>query len=135
VAGNASEESVVGVAPGVTLGIYRIFDCNTETTSERIMNALRRAFQDGMDIVNLSLGKPSGHEDGPESMIVDEISRQGVIVTSAIGNRQEQGIWFAGAPAVAEQSTAVASFDNLKNMELQITVEGLDNPINARTFP
>ncbi|KAI8842469.1 peptidase S8/S53 domain-containing protein [Chytridium lagenaria] len=45
-----------GVAPGATLGAYRVFGCGAESTSTDIlMKALYMAHLDGADVINMSL--------------------------------------------------------------------------------
>src|SRR5262249_7478689 len=46
-----------GVAPHALLGNYNVFPNDIESArSEDILNALQAAYEDGMDIVNMSLG-------------------------------------------------------------------------------
>ena len=48
---------VLGVAPRAQLGNYNVFpDRSTNARSEDILNALDAAYEDGMDVVNMSLG-------------------------------------------------------------------------------
>ena len=46
----------IGVAPGVTFGAYRVFGCNGSTSSDILLAALERAYADGMQVINQSLG-------------------------------------------------------------------------------
>jgi phosphoheptose isomerase len=39
-----------------------VFGCSGTGTSEALLAAIQRAVDDGMDIINLSLGEPSGYE-------------------------------------------------------------------------
>lgn len=52
----AASGDVVGVAPGATLGAYRVFGCTGGTTDDILIEALNQAAADGMQIINLSLG-------------------------------------------------------------------------------
>jgi subtilisin family serine protease len=40
----------------------QVFGCSGTGTSEALLAAIQRAVDDGMDIINLSLGEPSGYE-------------------------------------------------------------------------
>jgi minor extracellular serine protease Vpr len=48
--------SVIGVAPGITFGAYRVFGCNGWAADDVVVAALERALEDDMDIINMSLG-------------------------------------------------------------------------------
>lgn len=39
-----------GVAPGVTLGAYKVFGCSGGTTTELVIAAMDQAVQDGMQV-------------------------------------------------------------------------------------
>jgi len=49
-----------GAAPDVSLGAYRVFGCDGATGDDVLMSALYRAYDDGNDIITMSLGSPSG---------------------------------------------------------------------------
>lgn len=52
-----------GVAPGVTLGSYRVFGCSGYAADNVLVEAIDRAVRDGCDVINLSLASGSGYED------------------------------------------------------------------------
>jgi len=103
---------VVGVAPGVTFGAYRVFGCNGSTSSEIIIAALERALRDRMDIVNMSLGAAFLWPQTPEALAADRLVNRGVVVVASIGNNGANGLYSAGAPGVGSKVIGVASFDN-----------------------
>jgi subtilisin family serine protease len=46
-----------GVAPGVTLGAYRVLGCSVDISATDVMAAaIYKAADDGADVINLSLG-------------------------------------------------------------------------------
>src|SRR6476619_2604496 len=47
---------VVGVAPEVPFFAYRVFGCEGSTTEDIILAAMERAWRDGADVINMSLG-------------------------------------------------------------------------------
>lgn len=112
VAGNDANGSVQGVAINAQLGMYRIFGCSGGTTSDLVISAMRKAVDDGMDIISMSLGGDAGFSDSPESIVVEELSKSGIIVVVAVGNAGPDGIWMASNPSVAKSATAVTSFDS-----------------------
>ncbi|UCD99600.1 MAG: S8 family serine peptidase, partial [Chloroflexota bacterium] len=46
--------TVVGVAPDVTFGAYRVFGCSGSTWADIMIEAMEMALADGMDILNMS---------------------------------------------------------------------------------
>ena len=108
-----------GVAPGVTLGAYRVFGCDGTVSDDIIVAALERALADGMNIVNLSLGSPRGWPQSPDAMAATRLANLGVVVVASIGNSGPQGgspdgLYAAGAPGVGAKVIGVGSYDNLQ---------------------
>src|SRR5699024_8031433 len=54
--GNEADGGVVGVAPDATIGAYRVFGCTGSTTSDIMLSAMELAYEDEMDVVNMSIG-------------------------------------------------------------------------------
>jgi subtilisin len=85
IAGQQSKTTLAGFAPGVTLNVYRVYGKNeTSTGSFVVAEAIRRAVDDGSDLINLSLTLES---DQPE--VIREIRRaraSGVAIIAAAGN-------------------------------------------------
>jgi subtilisin family serine protease len=52
-----------GVAPGVTLGAYRVFGCEGYVGDNVLIDAIDRAVRDGCDVINLSLASGSGYAE------------------------------------------------------------------------
>lgn len=48
-----------GVAPGVSVEHYRVFDCNGMSTGNVVIDAVMKAYERGVDLINLSLGSGS----------------------------------------------------------------------------
>ncbi|WP_052436560.1 S8 family serine peptidase [Georgenia sp. SUBG003] len=112
-AGDAAAGGVVGVAPGVTLGAYRVFGCSGSSDTEVILAAMERAADDGMDVVNMSLGAsyvtwPSY----PTAAAADAMADRGVVMVISQGNEGDMGTFSGGAPSVSDKAISVASFDN-----------------------
>jgi minor extracellular serine protease Vpr len=76
-----------GVAPRALLGNYTVFPGqDLDARSEDILNALEAAYQDGMDIVNMSLG---GGSHGVQDLLtdaVDDLDKANMISAVAAGN-------------------------------------------------
>ena len=113
VAGIVGANGVVkGVAPGVTLGAYRVFGCEGPTTSDIILAALERTLVDGMDVVNMSLGASFQWPQYPTAMAATRLVNAGVVVIASAGNAGANGVFAASAPALGQKVIGVASFDN-----------------------
>ena len=80
-----------GIAPGAWLGNYNVFPDSVNESrhgarSEDILNAVDAAIEDGMDVLNLSLG---GGYHGNNDLLahgLDNAVEGGVVVAVAAGN-------------------------------------------------
>src|SRR5262249_1820495 len=104
--------AVTGVAPGVTFGAYRVFGCEGGAESDVIIAALERALQDGMNVVNMSLGTDFSWPQSAEALVSDRLVDKGIVVVASIGNAGATGLYSAGSPGVGSKVIGVASFDN-----------------------
>ncbi|KAF9922857.1 hypothetical protein FBU30_007000 [Linnemannia zychae] len=105
-------QSFVGVAPDAIIGAYRVFGCEGEVSDDVLLAALKRAYRDGMDIVNLSLGGSSGWPEEPYATACSAYIKKGLHIAIANGNDGEEGLFEDGAPATAAGAIAVGSVDN-----------------------
>ncbi len=108
---------IVGVAPGVTFGAYRVFGCNGSTSSDILLSALERAYVDKMQVINQSLGAGRQWPEYPTAKASSLLAKKGVIMVASIGNNGPGGsspdaLFAAGAPGVGNEVIGVASFDN-----------------------
>jgi minor extracellular serine protease Vpr len=82
-----SIDDMSGVAPGAWLGNYNVFPGNvTNARSEDILNAVEAAVNDGMDVLNLSLGGDYRGNNDLLAMGLDNAVAAGVVVAVAAGN-------------------------------------------------
>lgn len=103
---------LVGVAPEATLGMYRIFSCSGDATNDVVMQAMVDAYNDGADIVSMSLGADSGFEAAdPFGQIVTNAKSRGITTIVAAGNSGNMGPMLTSSPAIARDAIAIASFD------------------------
>ncbi|KND00056.1 uncharacterized protein SPPG_04400 [Spizellomyces punctatus DAOM BR117] len=110
----------LGVAPQATLGAYRVFGCDGSAGDDVIAKAIYRGHDDGMDILNLSLGGGSPYPDSPAVFAADRVSSKGTYVIMAAGNDGEDGVFTTGPPAVAPKGWSIASIDNSKLVQFSI---------------
>jgi minor extracellular serine protease Vpr len=111
--GNSATGGVLGVAPGVTLGAYRVFGCDGSTSADIMLAAMERAHSDGMQVVNMSIGSAfQNWPQYPTAVAADALVARGVVVVASIGNSGANGVYSAGAPGVGRNVIGVASYDN-----------------------
>lgn len=104
--------TVKGVAPGVTLGAYRVFGCAGSTTADIMIAAMERALADGMHVLNMSIGSAFQWPQYPTAVAASRLVDKGMVVVASIGNSGANGIYSAGAPGLGEKVIGVASYDN-----------------------
>ncbi|ELY99513.1 S8 family serine peptidase [Natrialba asiatica] len=115
----AAEDGVSGVAPDTALGAYKIFDVGS-SSADIIVAALEDAYEDGMDIVNMSLGATlAWGQEYPTTAASNELVAQGVVVVNSAGNDGGLGTWSMSAPANGHDIISVASAENT-HLEAQL---------------
>ncbi len=115
VGGNGGD--VVGMAPEVTLFVYKVLDANGGGWLSDVIAALERCADpdqdpltaDELDVVNLSLGGYSQGGDDPATRAVDELDRLGTTVVVAAGN--SGAAFTVGTPGTARAALTVGSVD------------------------
>ncbi|KAI9234044.1 MAG: peptidase S8/S53 domain-containing protein [Podila humilis] len=108
----ANDTSFIGVAPQATLGAYRVFNCGGATGNDVIIKAMIRAVEDGMDVINMSLGGPGGWRQEREARAVDILTRNSTsIFVIAMGNDGDKGVFEAASPGVSQSAITVASME------------------------
>jgi subtilisin family serine protease len=111
----AGPDGVTGIAPGVSFLAYRVFGCNGSVDNDIVMAALERAYGDGAQVINMSLGSDfSSWPEDPEAQLSSELAKKGVVVVAAEGNQGPAGLFAGGAPAIGDGVIAVGSVDNNK---------------------
>jgi minor extracellular serine protease Vpr len=117
---------VVGVAPEVTFGAYRVFGCEGSTTAEIMLAAMERALADDMDVLNMSIGSSFQWPQYPTAQAASRLVNKGMVVVASIGNSGANGLYAAGAPGLGDKVIGVASFDNT-HVELNTFTISPDN--------
>ena len=99
-----------GVAPNVTLGMYRVFGCAGGSSDDVLIAAYVRAFESGgkgveyclwlfdeyfvlgpADTISASLNIVSGWTENPTTVLVSRIVEAGIPCISAADNNGDQG--------------------------------------------
>lgn len=96
-AGKSSQ--YLGVAPDASILAYRVFESlKTYTTVDVILAAMQRAYQDGADVISMSLGTSTGFVSHPISVLADKLVAQGIICSVSSGNSGVYGPYEASIP-------------------------------------
>ncbi|KAL0953072.1 hypothetical protein HGRIS_007272 [Hohenbuehelia grisea] len=119
--------NISGVAYKASLAGYRVFGCDGSTSDAMIVESMIRAYNDGMDIITLSLGGVDGWSEGTGSVVASRISEQGRVVTIAAGNDGALGSWYTSSPANGLEAISVGSVNNVVIPAQNITVLGVDH--------
>jgi len=149
--------TITGVAPRAWLGNYKIFGSpgvNDTTYYDVIIQALEDAYNDGMDIVTLSLGSPAVYapldrgaacgETGTNACDVRaqaiENASKGMAVVVSAGNDGDLGNQFPTlntihTPGTAAAAITVGASTNAHIWFSSVRVSGNDVPANLRDIP
>jgi subtilisin family serine protease len=101
--------SITGVAQDAELFIYKALDQTGNGSASTVIAAIERAVKDSVDVLNLSLGSPSGSADDPLSAAVDMAVQSGIVVVVAAGNTGEYSS--INSPGTAERALTVGASD------------------------
>ncbi|MEV0845725.1 S8 family serine peptidase [Streptomyces sp. NPDC049954] len=82
----AVDRAAHGVAPGARLYAYRALGPYGGGSTSDILAAMDRAAEDGMDVVNMSLGASVNDPLSPEALAADNLVLAGVTTVIAAGN-------------------------------------------------
>jgi minor extracellular serine protease Vpr len=125
---------VNGVAPGAQLGNYNVFPGNDDNArSEDILDALEAAYQDGMDIANMSLGGSSAGIDDLLAMGVDDLDQAGMVIAVAAGN-SGPGLGTIESPGKAERALTAGAATVGHFIATPVTAGGVTVPAAAGDF-
>jgi subtilisin family serine protease len=119
---SAGANGVTGVAPGVSFLAYRIFGCNGSVDEDIVIAAMERAYSEGAQVINMSLGSAfQSWSQVPEAQVVNTLASNGVVVVTSEGNSGavNGALWSGGAPGTADGAIATGSLDNTSAFFLQ----------------
>lgn len=119
--------AVSGVAPGALLGSYNVFPGTVEAArSEDLLNALDAAAEDGMDVINMSLGGPANGNRDLLTSAVDNLDRAGIVVAVSAGN-DGPGYFSVGSPGSAERALTAGATSVGHGMFVPVAVAGSED--------
>lgn len=106
IAARGNSYGVLGVAPDCEIHIYKALDGNSGSI-KGVIDALRTAIDDGMDIINMSLGTPS--EVSGLEKLCKKAQLKGITVVVASGNSGLQENFY---PASYDSCISVGAVDD-----------------------
>ncbi|KPM34729.1 hypothetical protein AK830_g11841 [Neonectria ditissima] len=107
-----NEYGFTGAAPGVKLAAYRAWGCRATSTSEILLAAFIRAFEEGADIISCSDGDATGWSSDAWSLVASRIVDAGVPVVISAGNDGNRGLFYGSSPAAGHGVTGVGAVTN-----------------------
>jgi minor extracellular serine protease Vpr len=124
----APNGEIAGMAPAAYLGVYKVFGTtgvNDSATDAAILKAIEDSVNDGMDVINLSLGS-SLVQRTEDDVIVRALERAveaGVIVVVAAGN-SGPGPLTVESPGIAPSAITVGANENGRFFASALLVNG-----------
>lgn len=130
--------NITGVAYKSSIYAYRVFGCTGGVQDPITVNALLKAYDDGMDVITLSIGGASGWSESTTSIIASRIVEKGRVVTASIGNDGAQGAWYPSAPGTGKGVISVGSVENTQLPAINAVLSDGHAPVpyfSLRPFP
>lgn len=93
-----------GIAPDAQIYAYSVMDSDGHMLDEYILRAINRAVDDGVEVINMSLG--SGYYNGNEESVIEKAYQNGVAIFAAAGNEATNGYEF---PASYDNVCSIAA--------------------------
>ncbi|KAM0256811.1 hypothetical protein ACHAQJ_004763 [Trichoderma viride] len=115
----------IGAAYGATLGMYKALNCDGVSSNDVLIAGFNQAYEDGSDILSLSVGIISGWKEDPVAIAVSRIVDAGVPCVIANGNNGPN-LFSPASPADGSGVMSVASVENTVTPLLGI--EGFTSP-------
>jgi subtilisin family serine protease len=118
----ANFAEISGFAPKAFLGAYRVFPYSGEGASDDIvLRAIEDAINDGMDVINLSLGSEfsTGEVDGLYEAAFARALAAGTVIVAAAGNSGSDPVTVA-SPAYLPSTLAVAATWNSRTFRFPV---------------
>jgi minor extracellular serine protease Vpr len=118
-----------GVAPRAHLYAVRVFGC-AGSTNETV-DAIEWSVDNGMDVINMSLGSVLGKSTDPSAVAADNAAQAGIVVVASAGNSGPSP-YITGAPAAGHRVISVAANESVQAFPgFTLTLPTMPSPITA----
>ncbi len=104
----AANGRLQGVAPDAEIYAYRALGPTGMGTTEQVIEAIEKAVEDGVDVINLSLGNTVNGPDWPTSIALDKAVEEGVVAVTSNGN-SGPNLWTVGSPGTSSKAISVGA--------------------------
>jgi subtilisin family serine protease len=101
-----------GVAPRANLYAVRVFGCLGSTTEDIVVEAIEWSLDNGMHVINMSIGSPFGMRNTPGAVAATNAARAGVVVVTSAGNNGSSP-YVTGGPGVGSNVISTAANESL----------------------
>jgi len=99
-----------GVAPRANLYAVRVFGC--EGSTDMTVDAIEWSLDNGMNVINMSLGAPFGLRNDPSAVAATNAAKAGIVVVTSAGN-EGPSPYIAGSPGIASNVINTAANESL----------------------
>ncbi len=118
-----------GVAPRADLYAVRVFGCAGST--ELTVDAIEWSVDNGMDVINMSLGSAFGTSTDPSAVAADNAAQAGIVVVTSAGNSGPSE-YITGSPGTGNRVVSVAANDSTSAFPgFTLTLPTAPSPITA----
>lgn len=107
---NTSEMRTTGIAPDAELHVYRVLGPYGSGTTEAVLAGIDKAVEDGMDVVNMSLGATLNDPLYATSIAANNAVLSGVTMVISAGNSGDK-MYTLGSPGAAALALTVGASD------------------------
>ena len=107
----AADGNFTGIVPKSKLFSYKVSSTGEAVSSDYIVEAIQQAMQDGVNIVNISLGINRTNDQIDNA--IDEAVKKGIVIVVAAGNNGPQGDTIGSPGKDINAITVGASYNNL----------------------
>lgn len=102
----------VGVAPNATIYHYKVFPCSGGVSTDVGVNASLAAYEEGVDVINASIGGQGGWGIDLWGVIASRIMANGTAYIISAGNDGARGTFIANSLSSTQGVPSIGSIDN-----------------------
>jgi subtilisin family serine protease len=129
---------IEGVAPEATIYMYRVTGCASGGTTDSIIKAFTKAYEDGVDIVSISMGLLTRFD--PFQNATERLTEAGILVVISLGNDaaadpRKEYLYTGGVPAIESNVVAVGSVVNTHFPTVYSANDSVNNIRYASVYP